>query len=307
MRSWMLSLATLMLSGAVAAQAPVPGTFTNTPPQTTQQTNGSGNNGGYIVSPPTISYGDGITPTVVTSQDTVQVVAPQNTAINGPTVQATSPATLTPSNNQGANPANAPAQRFDFVVAPNADNSVVGGSMADDTVSLGDAARKFRNGKTISKRTLTNADVAALNAQYPGATPSPDAQPIANGNAVAAPQGRPNGPFSAPVAAPNGGTTGAVQSAEPAPAYSQPSTPEGSTTPMNTRRGAKPSARQGGNASDQDQAAPSDQTSQPQSQPAPRNNDQQTQQLPKSSSALPLLGTLGALSTLAGILYFKMR
>ncbi len=313
MRSFMLAIGTMMLSGALAAQAPLPGTFSSTPPQTTQQTNGSGNSGGYIVSPPTISYGDGVTPTVVTNQDAVQVTAPQNSAITGATVQANNPATL--SNNANANPANATQpQHFDFVVAPNGNNSVVGGSIEDDTVSLGDVARKYRSGKTIAKRTLTNADVDALNAQYPGANPNPEAQNNAAnsngmaGTAISGPSARPNGPFSAPPNAQNsGGTAGAAQSgAESSSMYAQPiGTPARTTT-----GGPKPSARQG--ASETTEPNNSAPTTEEQVPPQTNNNSQpqqeeQKQQLPRSSSALPLLGTLGALSTLAGILYFKMR
>ncbi len=317
MRSWMISIATLTLCGAVAAQTQLPGTPNSTSPQNTQQTNGSGNNNGYIVSPPMVSLGDGITPTVITNQDAVQVTVPQNSAVNGAAVQAPSPATLNNGNivagaQNGATGSQANGtngqQRFDFVVAPNGENSGIAGSMSDTSVSLGDAARKIRNGRQIAKRTITNADVEALNAQYPGSNPQPNDQQqqalptTSNGAAIAAPVARPNGPFGQPVPTPNsGGTAGAAQSVQPAPAYAQPSR----STPT---RYAKPSARQGdtgATSTDQNGAGSTTQES------TPANNDtnpkQDQQQLPRSSSSLPLLGTLGALSTLAGILYFKMR
>ncbi len=322
MRSWILSFATLSLCGALFAQTPIPGTPNTTPPQTTQQINGSGNNSGYIVAPPTITLGNGISPTVITNQDAVQVTVPQNMAVSGSTVQAPNPATV--NNAPTANPGTTSGvqqngqQHFDFVVAPTSDNSDIGGSMSDDTVSLGEVARKYRNGRQISKRTITNADVDALNQQYGGSAPLQDNNSqqqqqlttTPNGAAIAAPVARPNGPFGQPVPTQNsGGTTGAAQSSgQQTPSYAQPSQygDQQSAAP----RYGKPSARQGANATSDDNTQQQENAAPTTEQSAPKNNDttpKQEQQLPRSSTSLPLLGTLGALSTLAGILYFKMR
>jgi hypothetical protein len=313
MRSRMLTFSLMMLSGVVAAQAPIPGTFSSTPPQTTQQTNGSANNGGYIVSPPTISYGDGITPTVVTNQDAINVTMPQNTALNGQVVQANNPGTLN-DNANGNSQVNANGQiagqanrGFDFIKAPNGENTPIGGSMADDSVSLGDLARRVRNGKQISKRTITNADVNALNSQSSGGNDgqAEDSNGMA-GNSVsgaASQQNNANG-TSMNSTQTSGGTAGAAQ--PQGPAYAQPST-QGPFAPRATPNdGTKPNAQQGQGISPRSSSRPTANPDSNSSAPASGESTEK-QQLPHSSSSLPLLGTLGGLSTLAGICYFKMR
>jgi hypothetical protein len=287
---------TIILSGVVAAQTTIPGTFNRTQP-VPQQTNG-----GYIVSTPTISLGDGITPTVITNQDTVNVTLPQNTSLNGPTVQTNNPATLNTAANTTAASDNSQtagqaSRNFDFVKAPGGENSPVAGSMADDSVSLGEVARKVRNGKQISKRTITNADVNAMNGTFPGTEGQPGDATGVSGASMANPSQQ-NGDVTTPQT--SGGTAGAAQPQNSqAPAYAQPSNqgPFGapSTTPND---GTKPNAQQG------PRVAPRS-SSRPARIPAKPSSDKQ--QMPESSSALPLLGVLGSIVTLAGFGYMKLR
>ena len=299
MRNWMLTLSTIVLSGVVAAQ--MPGTFNGTPQQNSQPI--SGNAGGYIVSPPTLSLGNGITPTVVTNQDTVNVTLPQNTSANGQTVQSNNPAntnaisasaantTGETGNAQQAGQAN---RNFDFVAAPNGGNGPIAGSMADSTISLGDVARKARNGKQIAKRSITNADVNAWN----GNAPDPD-QPDANGlsgSSIAGSGSQQN--MNGAATQTNGGTAGAVQPPNSqSPAYSQPSTQTPFSAPT-TPDGSKPNAQQGPGI------APRGSSPKP---ATPHRDSSEKPQLPRTSSALPFLGTLGAVSTIAGIGYLKLR
>jgi hypothetical protein len=267
MRKWMLALSILLLSGAIAAQTPMPGTFNNPPSQST--------NTGYIVSPPTISFGNGITPTVITNQDAVTVTLPQNISQNGQTVQTNSGES---SNEQTAMASNAGAnvdqriagqasRNFDFVKAPAGGGGPIMGSMADNSVSLGEVARKARNGKQISKHSITNADVSAMNGTAPGDSTKPgsDANGV-SGTSIAAPASQQNG------ANPTQSTGGAAGAATP---------------PQNRDPFAKPTT-----------TTPSDTT---------KPNKEVKPQLPQTSSLLPLLGTLGAVSTLAGISYIRFR
>lgn len=290
---------TLILGGVVAAQTTIPGTFNRTQP-VPQQTNG-----GYIVSTPTISLGDGITPTVITNQDTVNVTLPQNTSLNGPTVQTNNPATLnanaTATNTTAAadnsQTAGQASRNFDFVKAPGGESAPVAGSMADDTISLGEVARKVRNGKQISKRTITNADVNAMNGTFPGAEGQPaDATGMA-GTSMANPSQQ-NGEVTSQQT--SGGAAGAVQPQNSqTPTYAQPSSqgPFGapSVTPND---GTKPNAQQGPGIPPRSNTRPAR---------APSKPSSDKQQLPESSSTLPLLGALGSLATLAGVGYLKMK
>jgi hypothetical protein len=289
MRSRMLTLSTILLSGIAVAQTPLPGTFNNAPPQNTQQINTI--NGGYIVSTPTISLGNGITPTVVTNQDTVNVSLPQNTSLNGPTVQVTNPATLnestvattTAANNQRVE--GQASRNFDFVNAPDGAGGPIVGSMSDSSISLGEVARKARNGKQIAKHSITNADVNALN----GTTPDGE-QTAPDGTSMAAPQQTDaNGNPINGAAQSNGGTAGAAQP----PAYSRPSAQGPFGAPPD---GTKPNAQHGPGVAPRGKPAP-----------APTQNEENKPQLPRSSTSLPLLGTIGALTTVAGVVIFKAR
>jgi hypothetical protein len=293
MRNRLLTISTILLSGIAVAQTPLPGTFNSSPAQNTQQVN---TNGGYIVSTPTISLGNGITPTVVTNQDTVNVSLPQNTSLSGPTVQVTNPATLNETSVATAAPATnvsneqrvegQASRNFDFINAPDGGGGPIVGSMADSTVSLGEVARKARNGKQIAKHSITNADVNALN----GNTPDGE-QPATDGTSMAAPQQTDaNGNPITGTPQSNGGTAGAAQP----PAYSRPSSQGPFGQPPS---GSKPNAQQGPGIAPRGNPTPT----------PPPQNDQIKPQLPKTSTSLPLAGTVGALSAFAGVAFFKAR
>jgi hypothetical protein len=305
---------TMILSGIVVAQTTIPGTFN----RTQQQTPGTANNGGSIVSTPTISLGNGITPTVITNQDTVNVTLPQNTSLSGPTVQANAPAPVS-TDMSGANAANAvgtdngqnvPGQasrNFDFVKAPGGETGPVVGSMEDPSISLGEVARKVRNGKQISKRTITNADVNAMNGSFPGS--GDQSAQDANGStatSMASPGSQQNASETAGASTQTtGGTAGAAQPQNSqAPAYAQPSNRDPFNAPSATPNdGTKPNAQQGPGVTPRSSSrrvqTPSDNSN--------GSNNTEKRHLPESSSSLPLLATFGALSTVVGIGYLKLR
>jgi hypothetical protein len=287
MRNRMLMLSTILLSGLAVAQTPMPGTFNNVPAQNTQQVN---TNGGYIVSTPTISLGNGITPTVVTNQDTVNVSLPQNTSLNGPSVQVNNPATLNETAVATTNVANnqrvegQASRNFDFINAPDGGGGPIVGSMADSTISLGEVARKARNGKQIAKHSITNADVNALN----GNTPDGEQQPN-DGTSMAAPQQTDaNGNPITGTPQSNGGTAGAAQP----PAYSRPS----GQGPFGQPSNSKPNAQQGPGIAPRGNPAP-----------APAQRDPKKPQLPRTSTSLPMVGTVGVLTLFAGVAFFRMQ
>ena len=303
MRNWIVTISTMVLSGVVAAQTP--GTFNNTPQQNSQQISGNAN--GYIVSPPTLSLGNGITPTVVTNQDTVNVTLPQNTSMNGQAIQANNAVTTNAISGNTANgntngatgnvqQAGLASRNFDFITAPNGGNGPIAGSMADATISLGEFARKARNGKQIAKHSITNADVNALN----GNTSDPN-QPAADANgatgtSMAAPGSQQN--MNGTPTQSNGGTAGAVQpQPSQGPAYAQPST-RGPFAAPTTPDGSKPNPQKGQGV------APRGSSAHP---TTPSGHSNEKPQLPRSSSSLPLLGTLGTISTIAGLGYIKMH
>ena len=284
MRSPLLTLSTILLSGLAVAQTPLPGTFNNTPAQNTQQVI---TNGGYIVSTPTLSLGNGITPTVVTNQDTVNVSLPQNTSLNGPTVQVTNPATLNETVSTAATATNVSneqrvegqaSRNFDFINAPDGGGGPLVGSMSDNTVSLGEVARKARNGKQIAKHSITNADVNALN----GTTPDGEQTPT-DGTSMTTPQ-QPDA---------NGNPVGGSGATQP-PANSRPS---GQGPFGQPSEGTKPNAQHGPAVAPRGNPNPV----------PPAQNDQSKPQLPKTSSSLPLMGTVGVLSTFAGVAFVKAR
>jgi hypothetical protein len=212
---------------------------------------------------------------VITNQDTVNVSMPQNTSLSGPSVQVTNPATL----NESAvvvPPANATAnvgseqrvqgqasRNFDFTSAPDGGGGPLVGSMADNTISLGEVARKARNGKQIAMHSITNADVNALN----GTTPDEEQTPT-DGTSTATPQAVPGASQG------NKGTATQPPSVKTKPnaEHGAGTTPPGNPTPV-----------------------------------PPAQTDQDKPKLPKSSTSLPLMGTVGALSTLTGVAFFKSR
>lgn len=278
MRNRWLTLSIVLLCGIAVAQTTWPGTFNNPPAQNTQQIITIG---GYLVSTPTLSLGNGLTPTVITNQDTVNVSMPQNTSFSGPSVQVTNPATLNesavvvPAPNATANVGSEQrvqgqaSRNFDFTSAPDGGGGPLVGSMADNTISLGEVARKARNGKQIAMHSITNADVNALN----GTNPDEEQTPT-DGTSMATPQ-QPNTNGNAVSGASQGNS--------------------GATQPPSVK--TKPNAEHGAGTSPRGNPTPV----------PPAQNDQDKPKLPKSSTSLPLVGTVGALSTLTGVAFFKTR
>lgn len=194
MRSSKLLLFLFAVTAGVQAQY-IPGTFVAYPQQ----------NPGYIVSPPTLSLGNGLTPTVVTTQDILTVAAPDTTSANpsevGTAVSgATTPLTMLPgppggSVAQGQRPpagAGQQAQRpyADFVVGTG--HEEISGSMQDSSVSLGEVARQYRQGRPARKLSISNADVDQLNQNTTGGVPeSAPQEPAAAPNPARPPQNHP--------------------------------------------------------------------------------------------------------------------
>ena len=157
---WIL-LGVVALAGITFGQNIMPGTF-STPVQTVPFA--------PVLTPPTATLGNGLTPTVVTNKPLVFMAAPQEAQAEATVEFAAQGAESSAPTN-----ASAPAPRvryFDFVV------SDPGASEANPqpSQSLVDIARSNRkNTVPVAGRTFTNDDINLMNQKY-GAHP-PVAQP----------------------------------------------------------------------------------------------------------------------------------
>lgn len=165
MRSWQVLIVIAVLCGVGPAQVTIPGTFTRAQPGSYVGVSG------LIVSPPVVTFGNTLTPTVVAIQDAVAVVSPFGMAVPAQHMLGRSQ----DQGEHGARPGDGPrsedrARRGDR--SPEIrQQGPVPGSMADTSVSLGDLARRLRPSNVTVPRTLTNADIDRMNART-GVTPS---------------------------------------------------------------------------------------------------------------------------------------
>jgi hypothetical protein len=161
----------VMVSVAMWAQMPVGGTFSNVQAQPVQY-------GTPIMSPPTVTLGNGLTPTVITNRQPFVVGAPQFLR----TEPVTAPVNAQPAESDNEQPATPGGQqqrqarkRFDFVISSGGAQS---GRAANDSRSLVEVAAATRKAHItpISGKVFTNDDVARMNQKY-GMRPQPSTAP----------------------------------------------------------------------------------------------------------------------------------
>jgi hypothetical protein len=157
MRTCLCVAVVMMMSIVMFAQMPVGGTFNNVQAQQVQY-------GTPITSPPIVSLGNGLTPTVITNRQPYVVGAPQF-------VQAeNAPTTGVQENPQEQQTAAAGTQqtarkRFDFVVTSGGTQS---GEATGDTRSLVEVAATTRKTRVAPAegKAYTNDDVGRMNQKY---------------------------------------------------------------------------------------------------------------------------------------------
>jgi hypothetical protein len=179
MRTWFCLAAVMMMSVAVWAQMPVGGTFNNVQAQQVQY-------GTPITSPPIVSLGNGLTPTVITNRQPFVVGAPQfvpaeNTpATNG---EATDAAESSQERQASAGEQRArPRRRFDFMVSSGGTAIDAASGETRSLVEVAAATRKARVTPATGKA-YTNDDIGRMNQKYgmrpQAATPTGTDQQVA--------------------------------------------------------------------------------------------------------------------------------
>ncbi|HYE24306.1 MAG TPA: hypothetical protein VEG32_03815 [Clostridia bacterium] len=165
MRSWQVLIVIAALCGLGAAQVTIPGTFTRAQPGAYVGVSG------LIVSPPVVTFGNTLSPTVVAIQDAVAVVSPFGVAVPAQHMLGRSQAEGEQRARAGEGPRPGDRSRRGDQSRESRQQGPVPGSMADTSVSLGEVARRYRPSNVTVPRTLTNADVDRMNART-GVTPS---------------------------------------------------------------------------------------------------------------------------------------
>lgn len=298
----------LLALGTVTAwaQTPIPGTFNSAPAQSAMIA------AGPILTPPMVSFGNGLTPPVVVNSQAAYVAVPHASEAEPSMVSTRTAASLQGlgSNSaelSGTGTGSAPSNsRFDYVIAPNSGvysgGEGVAASLGVGDTSLGQVAASLRKGPPPTQRTFTNEDIGRMNGvtngnyTMPGASTSQPNYPVPQGPGAQAaapslPPGAKPSPFSPRID-------------EPAAQTSQPASPETPTEPVTMAQNTTPQppgteARQNGNES----------TSANQSPNAPSSSAQKKskRQLPATSSLLPLLVLCGAGITGVGVLLAGRR
>lgn len=161
MRSWQVLFVIAVLCTIGAAQVTIPGTFTKA--QSTYV-----GPSGLIVSPPIVTFGNTLAPTVVAIQDAVAVVSPYGAAIPAQHMLAQSrqdDGGREQVRRRADEPRSGDQRRPGDQPRASRQPAPVPGSMADTSISLGELARRNRPSNVTIPRTLTNADVERLNAR----------------------------------------------------------------------------------------------------------------------------------------------
>jgi hypothetical protein len=213
MRTSLVLAAVLTVSIAACAQMPVGGTFSSVQAQPVQF-------GTPVMSPPIVSLGNGLTPTVITNRQPFVVGAPQYVLPETVTVAGEETGAESPQEQQqttGRTQQTHARRRFDFVVSPGGTQP---GASVGDTRGIVEAAAATRKATRItpmSGKAFTNDDVVRMNQKY-GMRPQPSTAPNP-GPGNASTDGGASG------AAVQAGTEQQTTPAQnpPAPAYGNPS------------------------------------------------------------------------------------
>ena len=176
MRTSLSLAAVLMMSVAMFAQMPVGGTFSNVQAQPVQY-------GTPITSPPIVSLGNGLTPTVITNRQPFVVGAPQYVPVEAANAPSGEEQNASPENQQEHQQTTTGRQqpqarkRFDFVVSSGGTQS---SGSAGDSRSIVEVAATTRKAHItpVSGKAFTNDDVGRMNQKYgmrpqPGTPPNP--------------------------------------------------------------------------------------------------------------------------------------
>lgn len=150
MRHLLVLFGVVCVSLSAFAQATIPGTFSR---QTSSNTIAVG---GYVVAPPSIALGNGLSPAVVTNVPTVEVTSPQN--VSAPAAPANLTTNPDRSNINGL--AASPSKHFDYVVAGNETTYT---ASAEDGHSLAEVATNLRRNRVQASKVFTNEDIKAMN------------------------------------------------------------------------------------------------------------------------------------------------
>lgn len=143
----------ISMSASAQVAVQVPGTFSKVPAYPPSV--------GIFPTTPSISLGSDLTPTVVTTHDPVAISTPLSFSVQPNQLSGRWPGTLGfAAESLGAFPREVAA--IERISVSSTDRYILRGSMADDSISLGEFARKLRHGQDIVKHTLTNADVQQL-------------------------------------------------------------------------------------------------------------------------------------------------
>jgi hypothetical protein len=262
-----VALLILLTSAFCLAQAPIPGTFSTAPVDV---------NSGLVLTTPMMSLGNGISPPVVTNQQSLVVGAPVGGAVFSTAVPGSA-----------ANGGRPPAPTGDLI---HPEPSQMGFDASGDTRSLGEVAALYRNRESQQPavRVYTNDDIRQLydNAAAPPASPE--------GPAMAAPAQAGEAPQSQ------------QQTQQHPRQYSVPvgSKPPGDVVPAEQQPTQTESGDQNGNAKHSpfspkvEQAAPNQPSGGEQQMAAP---------MPRTASLLPLLGALGGSLIAGGLIYRSLR
>ena len=153
-----LGVAVVMLSVAMFAQMPVGGTFSNVQAQPVQY-------GTPVMSPPIVSLGNGLTPTVITNRQPYVVGAPQFVAPETPSQVSSLENPEEPQTPSAGTQKTPPRKRFDFVVTS---GGVQSGAATGDTRSLVEVAATTRKSRVAPAegKAYTNDDVSRMNQKY---------------------------------------------------------------------------------------------------------------------------------------------
>jgi len=174
MRRLLVLLSVVGFSMAAFAQVTIPGTFSTLPAQPGTSLYAP------VLSTPTLSLGNGLTPGVVTNQPSYFISAPQNmplvsSLVNAP-VEYEPPVAIAAQTENESNPnsnvASAPngvRPMFDFIVAGNGS-----ASCGSDSGSLAEVAAAARRTAVQPGHVYTNEDIARINQKYGSSKTTPN-------------------------------------------------------------------------------------------------------------------------------------
>jgi hypothetical protein len=197
-RVWIVLLL-IMIAAPVWAQSQIPGTFRVLPPQTTPSYYAP------LLTPPSVSFGSGVSGPVVVNQEPLTLVAPYGVPVDASGMAPEVTVAEAAANSRAQSAQMRGAEHFDFIVATGSTLSPSG-----EDQSLGELAASLRKGPPPTQRSFTNDDISRMNgasngnfampagtppAGQPQTQPAPPQQPPKNQTEMK----KQHSPFSAPA------------------------------------------------------------------------------------------------------------